>query len=285
MSAVAAPSAGGSGASGTKAPNKKALAKARTAFEARRQAALRAVLWSADGSPRDLLAELVAFRTIKPSGGGDDGALTLSFSAPTDASWSPDIERFVFDLTKTNMEAVYAAAGGSWSWNSTKKRGELFSEDTRYVLCRAADGALVGFLAFRLEFDNDYEVLYVYELQIAEAARRRGLGRHLMLVAELMARKNGMQWVMLTVLKNNEAAVDFYRRRMKYDIDESSPSESGEERPYEILSKIVYPDAVKLKGRIADEFSEGNIPSEELLSAPGATAKAPAASPPKPTGP
>ncbi len=44
--------------------------------------------------------------------------------------------------------------------------------------------ALLGFILFRLTLDgeDDTETLYVYELQVAEKARRLGLGKHLMQV-------------------------------------------------------------------------------------------------------
>ncbi len=45
-------------------------------------------------------------------------------------------------------------------------------------------GTLLGFILFRLTLDgdDDTETLYVYELQVAETARRLGLGKHLMQV-------------------------------------------------------------------------------------------------------
>ncbi len=48
---------------------------------------------------------------------------------------------------------------------------------------------------------------------------------------------------MLTVLRNNKPAFDFYMSKMKYQIDMTSPSLSGEDgappSSHEILSKIV----------------------------------------------
>jgi ribosomal protein S18 acetylase RimI-like enzyme len=104
----------------------------------------------------------------------------------------------------------------------------------------AAPGAPVAFLCFRFMLDGPLEVLYVYELQLEERAQRRGLGRHLMMTAELAARKLGMSSVMLTVLKANAAARDFYTLKMKYAVDDDSPSKCGvPDAEYEILSKVV----------------------------------------------
>ena len=66
----------------------------------------------------------------------------------------------------------------------------------------------------------------------------------MMQICELMARKNAMKKVMLTVFKTNVAAMRFYTKKMKYQIDEISPSLSDEDfsQSYEILSKVVCPE-------------------------------------------
>ncbi len=107
-------------------------------------------------------------------------------------------------------------------------------------------GTLLGFMSFRFVLEGDYDVLYIYELQLSPLAQRRGVGKHLMQLAELVARRAGMQWVMLTVLKNNAGALDFYTRKMRYAVDASSPSACGQDdAAYEILSKCVSKAAVE----------------------------------------
>lgn len=79
---------------------------------------------------------------------------------------------------------------------------------------------------------------FSYELQLDRNVRRKGLGKFLLQVLELMAFKNNMRKVVLTVLKHNTDAVDFFHS-MKYTSDETNPVEGiYEEIPYEILSKI-----------------------------------------------
>jgi hypothetical protein len=57
---------------------------------------------------------------------------------------------------------------------------------------------------------------------------------------------------MLTVLRNNRGAFDFYTGKMKYSIDITSPSmdqdyaETDAETAHEILSKVVDKAAVAL---------------------------------------
>lgn len=55
---------------------------------------------------------------------------------------------------------------------------------------------------------------------------------------ELIGFKVGMRRIMLTVLKCNPSAVAFYKNKLKYRPDDSSPStEVDDDAPYEILSK------------------------------------------------
>lgn len=52
--------------------------------------------------------------------------------------------------------------------------------------------------------------LLSYELQLEESARGKGLGRFMMQALESMASKHKMQKVVLTVLKNNLPALQFF---------------------------------------------------------------------------
>jgi hypothetical protein len=59
---------------------------------------------------------------------------------------------------------------------------------------------------------------------------------------------------MLTVLKNNRNAFDFYTSKMKYSVDQSSPSLNDMEgAAHEILSKVVDKAAVEAIEKQAKE--------------------------------
>eukprot|EP00752_Nemacystus_decipiens_P015087 g13441.t1 len=108
---------------------------------------------------------------------------------------------------------------------------------------------LAGYCHFRFAWDQDEnedgegvggteDVLYVYELQVAPWAKRRGLGRRMMQALELLANRHGMTKVMLTVFKENRQAMSFYTKKMKYSVDKDSPSNWDQpDEVYEILSK------------------------------------------------
>lgn len=169
-----------------------------------------------------------------------------------------DLHDACLDLFKANMSDMYQAS--SWGLDLDEKSSELRHETARFLIVEAAadaDGAdantnddgdtkrdVLAFVHFRFEPNDDEkpteEVLYVYEIQVSDRAQRSGLGKRLMNIMELVANKNGMQKVMLTVFKMNGGAMKFYREKMKYAIDESSPSNfDGEVADYEILSKVV----------------------------------------------
>ena len=109
-----------------------------------------------------------------------------------------------------------------------------------------ADNKVLGFTHFRYEPNDDDEsstptqpITYLYELQIHPTLQKLGMGKRLMTIVELLSFKCHMEKVMLTVFKMNDRAMGFYLNKMKYGVDECSPSnyEGCEDCDYEILSK------------------------------------------------
>lgn len=143
---------------------------------------------------------------------------------------------WAFQLCKGNMEAFYEPV---WGWNDEKKREELQDEAARYLVANSTEGnEPLGYVHIRFEVEETRPVLYVYELQISPQAQSRGLGKLLMAAVEIVARKTEMACVMLTVLKGNARAVNFYYK-LGYRLDQSSPGVFNPlgEHGYEILSK------------------------------------------------
>lgn len=81
-----------------------------------------------------------------------------------------------------------------------------------------------------------------YEVQVASAHQKKGLGRWLMAALERVAMRGGMCKVVLTVFIANGGARRFYRRH-GYTTDETSPEEDEGEgtgaHAYVILSKAL----------------------------------------------
>merc|ERR1712106_636916 len=85
----------------------------------------------------------------------------------------------------------------------------------------------------------DYDVLYVYEIQLEGSMKRKGLGKFIMKVLELIMMKAEMIKIMLTVFQHNSQAVSFFKEGLGYSVDETSPLDTIEEQfDYEILSRV-----------------------------------------------
>lgn len=202
-----------------------------------------------NASPRDLVAAANASRDVV--------SLVVGTDAPDDASTStrgyvvdqlPDrLRRWCFDLTKRNMEAMYTR---TWGWSNPEKRRELAHSDARFLVAfkhkqphRNDDDAAdddddtpIGFVHFRFEVEDSdgSPVAYVYELQVEDEMKGRGVGTALMAAVESIAKHAEMTRTALTVLKTNKGAGLFYERR-GYVKDPDTPRD--EACHYVILTK------------------------------------------------
>merc|ERR1712178_219423 len=128
-----------------------------------------------------------------------------------------------------------------WGWNYDNKRAELMENKAWYLIARDVnnDDKPVAFAHYRYDMDHDDDVLYCYEIQLEECVRRKGLGKFMMKVLELMMIKSDLLKIMLTVFKHNEVASKFFKEVLKYEIDETCPYDTVYEQfDYEILSRF-----------------------------------------------
>ncbi|KAG0145289.1 hypothetical protein CROQUDRAFT_64024 [Cronartium quercuum f. sp. fusiforme G11] len=143
------------------------------------------------------------------------------------------------------MKKIYENRSDGYS--PKEKRAELLDRQSRFLLALGpTDDELKGFAMWRFDWEEtcddeveEVEVVYCYELQVKESERGRGLGKELMKLLEAIGIGWGMKKVMLTVHLSNQPAVRFYTQKMKFEIDEISPSQFEDADPadYEILSK------------------------------------------------
>lgn len=148
---------------------------------------------------------------------------------------SPALRTELLALVRTNMQQAYSRA--SWGWNERRKELELAHDDARHVVLREPGGNVVGFVHIRFLVEDGEPVLYLYEIQVAPDRARKGVGKRLMTLVEMVARATKMARIKLTVLRSNESAIAFYAK-LGFDEDDDSPGED-EGKDYLILGKGV----------------------------------------------
>ncbi|XP_056366309.1 N-alpha-acetyltransferase 40 isoform X2 [Oenanthe melanoleuca] len=167
----------------------------------------------------------------------DRNGLNVSIECRRASGLEPSTLDWAFELTKANMQSLYEQS--EWGWKEREKRAELRDERAWYLLARDCSGP-VAFSHFRFDVECGDEVLYCYEVQLESRVRRRGLGKFLLQILQLVANSTQMKKVMLTVFKHNPGALQFFREALQFEVDPTSPSVSGccgDDSSYEILSR------------------------------------------------
>ncbi|XP_064432331.1 N-alpha-acetyltransferase 40 isoform X1 [Mirounga angustirostris] len=185
--------------------------------------------------PPQLGDPLEAFPVFKKY---DRNGLNVSIECKRVSGLEPATVAWAFDLTKTNMQTMYEQS--EWGWKDREKREEMTDDRAWYLIAWESSSVPVAFSHFRFDVECGDEVLYCYEVQLESKVRRKGLGKFLIQILQLMANSTQMKKVMLTVFKHNHGAYQFFREALQFEIDDSSPSMSGccgEDCSYEILSR------------------------------------------------
>merc|ERR1712126_456513 len=108
-----------------------------------------------------------------------------------------------------------------------------------YLLARTEEGKAVAFSHFRYDMDYDDEVVYCYEIQVEKGFRRKGLGRFMMKVLEMLCLKADMLKLMATIFKKDQPQAEFFKKALKFEMDETSFVDTvNEQFEYEILCRF-----------------------------------------------
>jgi len=181
----------------------------------------------------DPLSPFAVFKNYERNG------LTISLETKKVTEMDKQTVDWAFGLTKTNMQTHYEKS--EWGWKGEEKQEEMTEDQAWYLLARDQDSKPVAFSHYRFDMEGETEVLYCYEIQLIPSVRKKGLGKFMMQVLELMANKHEMKCVMCTVFKHNEAAEIFFMKKLNYTVDETSPEQGiydEEDFTYQILSKL-----------------------------------------------
>lgn len=142
----------------------------------------------------------------------DRNGLNVSIECRRVSGLEPSTLDWAFELTKANMQTLYEQS--EWGWKEREKRAELRDERAWYLLALEPAGP-VAFSHFRFDVECGDEVLYCYEVQLESRVRRRGLGKFLLQILQLVANSTQMKKVMLTVFKHNHGALQFFREALQ----------------------------------------------------------------------
>eukprot|EP01039_Chlorochromonas_danica_P002518 gene2518-2758_t len=154
---------------------------------------------------------------------------------------------WAFDLTKDRMEKIYNDSG--YGWDDEDKEQELTEQGARFLLVRQADShALVGLVHFRFTVQGEVldrmaglPCLYVVDFQVEDESLRDGLGKHLLVLLELIGRREKMSRVSLPVyLRDEETKTWLAKTGRGYALDPSF-AELGFEAAlegFEVYSKV-----------------------------------------------
>lgn len=182
-------------------------------------------------SQENPLSVLPSFQKYERNG------LSVKFETVRAANLNGATKDWIFKLLESNMKTLYEES--DWGWNEGNKKTEMFEDAAWYLIARDSEDKPVAFSHFRFDMDFDDDVVYCYEIQLEPAFRRKGLGKLMMKVLELLMIKADMVKIMLTAFKHNEDAMKFFKNCLLYDIDETSPYNTiYEQFDYEILSRF-----------------------------------------------
>jgi len=159
----------------------------------------------------------------------------------------PDVDQktmeWAFKLLETNMKPLYdkcyQGKDPDLCWNEARKRDEMTDDRAWYLIATTQEGTPVAFSHFRYDMYYDDEVVYCYEIQVEKGYRRKGLGKFMMKVLELLALKANMLKIMATIFKEDKPEVAFFKNSLKFETDETSPTDDVYETfQYEIVSRF-----------------------------------------------
>lgn len=236
---------------GPKTPNSKAKQKKQERLELERLMNSRIQLVKKANQQENPLDQLPSFTSFTKNG------LNVELRTQRVTDLDSVTKDWLMELITANMKKLYEES--NWGWKTSSKKEEMTEDAAWYLIARDLDsgGKPVAFSHFRFDMDYDDEVLYVYEIQMEEAYRRKGLGRFMMQILELMCFKNDLRKIMVTVFKHNPQAKKFFRDTMKFVTDETCPIDDVyEQYDYEILSKF---NKRKLAREAADSENNSSV--------------------------
>eukprot|EP00605_Chrysophyceae_sp_TOSAG23-4_P002771 GSChrysophyteH1.ASY1.ANO1.3055.1 assembled CDS len=175
--------------------------------------ALRKAVYNDDGTDKDVCAALKPFMKYERQG-LDIEIKCVPKLTKTEREWA-------FDLIKENMEERYDASG--YGWDDEDKMRELSEGGARFLVARWSDnadsldqGELCAIAHFRFSVQGDFldkmegdSCLIVWDIHVEHEHQRKGLGKHLLTILELVAKRENISRVYIPVQLEDDIAQDW----------------------------------------------------------------------------
>ena len=226
--------------------------------------ALRAALFTSAGKDKNVLDGIASpFMTYDRN--GVKASIELKFKL------NKVEQDFAFNLTKANMEDIYEESG--YGWDDSEKKRELTENGARVLLMRdmseevevtsavveggggaapaaakaAKPGKLLAFAHFRFTVQGEVmdqmagnTTLYVMDVQVLPEYQRKGLGKHLITLCELIARRENMSSISVPIQNGEHSAkvwVEKSLRGYSPDVGLTLYGFDAEEEGFEVFAK------------------------------------------------
>lgn len=185
---------------------------------------LRSAIFTPTGKDKDV-TEGISPMLLKYDRNGLD--LVINFAA----NLTREELRWAFDQCKLNMEEKYDRSG--YGWDDDDKRKEYTEDGTRFLVVRErttegspVPGRMVGFAHFRFSVQGDIidqmvgvPSLFLWDLHLDESIRRKGLGKHMMMLLELIGRREKMHTICIPVQLFDEETTAWVSTMRGYSSD------------------------------------------------------------------
>ncbi|NXI37550.1 NAA40 acetyltransferase, partial [Galbula dea] len=143
----------------------------------------------------------------------DRNGLNVAIECKRVSGLEPTTLEWAFDLTKANMQTLGTL--GTWAWAWAPQDPWAFSLLLWFFLPPFPRGSEPR---APLALMNPLGVAFLlpsYEVQLESRVRRRGLGKFLLQILQLVANSTQMKKVMLTVFRHNHGAYQFFREALQ----------------------------------------------------------------------
>ena len=200
---------------------------------------LRKAVFDDNGKDKDVTAGIApAFMKYDRNGLECDIKFTTKLT-PEEFNWA-------FDLIKLNMEERYDESG--YGWDDEDKKGELDEKGTRFLLVREKGwDNLVAFAHFRFTVQGEVmdvmagkPAVFVWDVHVEEEYQRKGLGKHILTILELIARRENIDMISIPIQLSDTVASAWISKLKGYGPDTDLKKTIGfdpEEEGFQVFSK------------------------------------------------